>query len=78
MNKAMTLSREAEKELRELASSIGLKNDMAAVADSRHNPFVKNGIVDADAYVLFVCAYNEFINHAPKPFKRMIDIDMRL
>ena len=78
MNKTMTLSREAEKELRELSHSIGLKNDMAAVADSRHNPFVKDGIVDTDAYVLFVCAYNEFINHEPKPFKRMIDKDMRL
>jgi hypothetical protein len=78
MSKTVTLSQEAEKELRNLAHSTALKSDMAAVADSRHNPFVQNGLVDVDAYIAFVCAYNEFINHEPKPFRRIIDKDMRL
>jgi hypothetical protein len=78
MTKTMTLSREAEQELRSLAHSAALKNDMAAITVSRHNPFIKAGIVDADAYVFFVSAFNEFINHEPKPFVPMIDKDMRL
>jgi hypothetical protein len=78
MTKAITLSREAEQELRSLAHSVTLKKDMAAITGSRHNPFITAGIVDADAYVLFVSAFNEFINHEPKPFVPMIDKDMRL
>ena len=78
MNRAITLSKKAEKELRSLARSAALKKDMATMSASRHNPFSKAGIVDADAYILFVSAFNEFINHEPKPFVHMIDKDMRL
>lgn len=52
MNRAMTLSKKAEKELRSLARSAALKKDMATMAASRHNPFFNAGIVDADAYIL--------------------------
>jgi hypothetical protein len=68
----------ARKEIRELARSEALENDLAAVAASRHNPFVREGVADADAYIEFVTAFNEFINHEPKPFAAMIDRDMRL
>ena len=74
----MKLSQAAQEELRELARSEALKKDMAAVAASRHNPFVREGVVDVDAYIEFVTAYNEFINHEPKPFAPMICKDMRL
>ena len=65
-------------EMRELSRSVALRSDMEAVARSRHNPFIKNGVVDCDAYIEFVTAYNEFINHEPKRFTPMVDRDMRL
>jgi len=74
----MKLSKIAQEEIRDLARSEVLKNDLASVAATRHNPFVKDGVVDVDAYIDFVTAFNEFINHEPKPFARMIDKDMRL
>lgn len=74
----MNLSKAAQKEMRALSHSEALKNDLAAVAAMRHNPFMKAGIADADAYIEFVTAFNEFINHAPKPFAPMTDLDMRL
>jgi hypothetical protein len=72
------LSALAEKEILELSRSTGFKGDMAVIARRRHNPFIKDGKVDVDAYVAFVCQFNEFINHQPKPFKQMMDKDMRL
>jgi len=72
------ISREAAKEMLELAGSAAFREDMEAVAKSRHNPFLKDGKADADAYILFVSEFNAFINHEPKPFVRMIDKDMRL
>lgn len=74
----MTLSRKAEQELIELSQSESLRKDLEIIASQRHNPFIKNGKVDVDAYIEFVTQFNEFINHAPKPFKPMIDRDMRL
>ena len=72
------LSKAAENELCELSRSRAFKEDMEAVAAGRHNPFVKNGVVDVDAYIEFVCQFNEFISHEPKPFEPMMDKDMRL
>ncbi len=72
------LSPAAEREFVELANSESFRKDMDAVRRNRHNPFVRNGIVDVDAYLDFVAEFNEFINHEPKPFKRIIDRDMRL
>ena len=48
-----------------------LRDDMRRLAENRHNPFLKDGKVDIDRYVDFLNAYNEFINHMPKPFKPM-------
>jgi hypothetical protein len=72
------ISRTAAMELREAVRSESLRNDMKAVADSRHNPFMKNDSVDIDAYILFVSEFNAFINHEPKRFEPMLDNDMRL
>jgi hypothetical protein len=51
---------------------------MRYLSEHRHNPFIKDGEVDVDAYIEFVQQFNEFINHEPKPFKPMIDKDMKL
>lgn len=75
MNK---LSEEEKKELLAAARSESLGQDMRTIAAGRHNPFVKDGKVDVDAYVQFVCDYNEFINHEPKPFKPMKIKEMKL
>ncbi len=74
----ISLSVQSAKELVTLSKAGSLKKDMRVVVSQRHNPFVKEGRVDADAYIEFVTGYNEFINHAPKPFKRMIDKKMKL
>jgi len=69
----------AEKEFQEMASSESLRLDMETVRRNRHNPFIrKDGSVDADAYITFVTEFNEFIGHEPKPFRQIIDKDMRL
>lgn len=73
-----TISNAAADELRELARSAEFADEMNSVSRTRHNPFMKAGDVDIDAYILFVCQFNEFINHEPKKFLPMIDKDMRL
>ncbi len=74
----MTLSKRAEEEIRSLAQSGSMKQDLETVACSRQNPFVKAGRVDVDAYITFVTEFNKFINHQPKRFVPIIDTDMRL
>jgi len=74
----MNLSQKAEKELLELARSEEFRKDMDLIKKRWHNPFIKNGEVDIDAYIEFVQQFNEFINHEPKPFRPMIDKDMLL
>ena len=74
----MKLSQKAEKELFELARSNSFRRDMEILRSKWHSPFIKEGEVDVDAYIEFVIQFNEFINHEPKPFKAMIDKDMRL
>ncbi len=74
----MRISEEAAKELLELAKSESFRKDMELLRSHRHNPFIKDGKVDIDAYIEFVQQFNEFINHEPKPFKPMIEKDMRL
>lgn len=74
----MKISQQAAKEIMEISESESLKKDMDAMRRQRHNPFIKRGIVDIDAYIEFVTQFNEFINHQPKPFKQIIDREMRL
>ncbi len=74
----MNVSDKSQEELLKHSQSVAFKKDMNTVAGRKHNPFIKNGRVDADAYIEFVTQYNEFINHQPKPFRRMIDIEMKL
>jgi len=74
----MKFSKKLEKELIELSQSASLKKDMEIITLQKHNPFIKNGRPDPDAYIEFVTQYNEFINHKQKPFEQMIDKDMKL
>ncbi len=74
----MKISKEAEQEILELSRSNSVRTDMETIASQRHNPFIKDGKVDIDAYIEFVVQYNEFINHQPKPFKKIIDRVMKL
>ncbi len=41
----------------------------------RHNP--PHGVTP-DEFLAWLQAYNECINHAPKPFKRMVDRDIKI
>lgn len=71
-------SGKTEKELIEFSKSDSLREDMEIVSSKRHNPFMRDGTVNADAYIEFVTGYNEFINHRPKPFVPMADRVMKL
>lgn len=72
------LSKEEKAELKNLAESSELQEDMRKLSRRRHNPFIVNGEVDVDRLLTFLTEYNRFINHTPKPFRRIIDKDMRL
>lgn len=62
-----------------MARSESFRKDMETVLRNRHSPFIrKDGSVDADAYIDFVTEFNELIGHEPKPFRQIIDKDMRL
>lgn len=74
----MTISIKEQEELRRLAQSSSLQNDMKYIAAHRHNPLFVDGNVDLDRLITFLTEYNEFINHNPKPFKPIIDRIMKL
>lgn len=74
----MALSEKEREELRGLASSSSLRDDMRRIARSRHNPIMVNGEADMDKFIEFLDQYNAFINHEPKPFKPMIEKFMKL
>jgi hypothetical protein len=40
------------------------------------NPFLQ--IADVDAYIAFNDQFNEFINHASRPFRPMVEKDIKL
>jgi len=74
----MKISQDAEKELIELAKSDAFRKEMDLLGARWKVPFMKDGEVDVDAYIEFVTLFNEFINHEPKPFKPLIDREMKL
>ncbi len=74
----MKLSLEAERELLEFARSETFRKDMEILRSRWQNVFIKDGVADADAYIEFVTQFNEFINHEPKPFRKIIDRVMKL
>ena len=74
----MAVSKKEREELKRLASSSSLREDMRWLAANRHSPLIANEIVDIDRLLTFLTGYNEFINHARKPFYRMVDRVMKL
>lgn len=74
----MRLSKEERAELKKLAKSAKLQEDMRRLSRQRHNPFVVDGQVDIDRFLVFLTEYNYFINHARRPFRRIKDEKMRL
>lgn len=77
-NELSALSGQADSELYEMSKSGGLRQDMRRVSLQRHNPFIKDGKPDIDAFLEFVMEYNEFINHQPRPFHTIKDTFMIL
>lgn len=72
------LNDEERKELLDIARSSKLRQDLRKVLKNRHNPFIVNGNVDIDHLLTFLNEYNYFINHTPRPFRKIIDRDIRL
>lgn len=72
------ISKQEKKEMLRLTASSSLREDMEYLAAHRHNPVIIEGKIDLDRLIEFLTQFNEFINHEPKPFKPMIDREMKL
>jgi hypothetical protein len=72
------ISEEEKREMLRLAGSSSLREDMRYVSSHRHNPVLVNGMVDIDRLIEFLTQFNEAINHQPKPFRPIIDKEMKL
>lgn len=58
--------------------SASLRDDLRYVSANRHNPVTLDGRISLDRLVEFLTEFNQFLNHAPKPFRPMIDTMMKL
>lgn len=67
-----------KQELLEMAGSGELQKDMRRVKHAGENTFVRNGEIDLDAYIEFLDAFNAFISHRRKPFKPMMEGNLKL
>jgi hypothetical protein len=72
------LTEQERRELKELAASSSLREDLQILSRRHSRHFFRDGRVDVDLIVVFLTEFNEMINHQPKPFKKIIDHDMRL
>jgi hypothetical protein len=72
------LSETERLELLRLSKDSSFRKDMEYLSSHRHNPVLVNGAYDMDRLIEFLTQFNEFINHQPKPFRPMIDKDMKL
>jgi hypothetical protein len=72
------LSEQERRELKELAASPALREDLQTLARRRSRHFFRNGQVDVDLVVAFLTEFNDMINHRPKPFKKIIDRNLKL
>jgi hypothetical protein len=43
------------------------------MAKDRYNPFMVNEKIDLDRLLTFLTEYNYFVNHTPKPFRKILD-----
>jgi len=67
------LSEEEKKELREFVCSISFKTDLRKLRETRYNPFIVEGKMNIDRFIIFLSEYNYFINHTLKPFRKIKD-----
>jgi len=74
----MKFTEEEREELKNLARSSSLREDMRRLTANRHTPFIVNGQVEAERLITFLTEYNEFINHTPRPFRPIIEREMKL
>ncbi len=74
----MDYSNEIDREIADLSQSDSLKKDMSTIRSQKHCPFENDKTMTVEAFLEFISQYNEFINHEPKPFKKIIDKDMIL
>lgn len=71
-------NKEEKMELQELANSSELREDMRKLSINKFAPLITDGKVDIDKYIKFLTEFNWFTNHTSKPFRKIIDNDMRL
>lgn len=74
----MILSDDELNELKRLAKDASLTSDLRHLMRHRYNPLLIDKQVCISRLFDFLNDFNEFINHRPKPFKPIIDKDMRL
>jgi|GEM_PF-5239620 len=68
------LSEAERRDLLEMANSPALREDWRRLSLRRHPP----PRVTPDEFLAWLQAYNDCINHAPKPLRRILDRDLRL
>ena len=74
----MRISKVDREEMLALSRSQAMRDDAREVAERRHNPLLRDGVVSAQRVVEFLTQYNEFLNHPMKPFERPIEDNMKL
>ena len=74
----MGLNSNEKKDLKDSALSESLRQDMEAIAKSRHDPFNSEGKVNVDKLIDFLTIFNEFSNNSGYSFRRIIDSNMKL
>ncbi|MBI5073985.1 MAG: hypothetical protein HZB62_02260 [Nitrospirae bacterium] len=72
------ISEQERQEMQRLVESSSMRKDMEYLSSHRHNPVLVNGAFDMDRLIEFLLQFNEFINHQPKPFRPMIEKNMKL
>lgn len=65
------LNEREQEELRAMAGSARLRRDMRRVHDGSSGSLPPGGDMSADSLIAFLTQFNEFMNHAPKPFVPM-------
>lgn len=74
----MHLNEKEKEELRRLARSSALRKDLRHIRVERLDRLKTKYRCDADIWLMFLNAYNTFINHAPKSFCPLIEKNMKL
>ncbi len=74
----MKISESEKRELLRMADSESLRDDMRYVSEHKHNPVMADGSVDLDRWLSFLNDFNEFINHEPRPFRKITGRNMKL